>query len=292
MLFILRLQKRKYHDRELAKAELRSLFHDLNPILPNVGPLKIEKGILWLEINEKHFDEIVKRSPRLGYFREILILEENENGNIKFQSKNFVEKIIYSQNDEELKNRSADKREFLIETNKGLKKVRGFRGDGSESGPKALPIIEAKLLVNLAFVKDGQRFLDPFAGIGGIILEAKDLGFEIYSSDISEKVAKGLEEFGSKHFVADAKKLPFEDNFFDSIATEFPFSKSTHEEIPLWFAEMQRVTKENAPIVIMCTLKQANILKSLVKNKFIDLDFETKRGGKKVRIIRIKALTF
>lgn len=287
MLFILRLQKRKFHDRELAKADLQSLFHDFNPNLPKVGPLQTEKGILWLEIDEKYFDEVIKRSPRLGYFREILILEEHENGNIKFQNKKYSGKIIYSQNKEELKNRSADKREFLVETTEGLKRVKGFRGDGSESGPKALPVIEAKLLVNLAFVKDSQKFLDPFAGIGGIVLEAIDSGFEVYSSDLSEKVAAGLKEFGSTHFIADAKNLPFEENHFDAIATEFPFAKSTHDEIPFWLAELKRVTKESSPIVIMCTFKQANILKSLVKNKFIDLDFETKRGGKEVRIIRI-----
>ena len=100
----------------------------------------------------------------------------------------------------------------------------------------------ARCMVNLARTPRGGTLLDPFSGIGGILLEAGLMGAKPIGVDIDERMIEGarknLEASGITEFeltVGDARKLP--ELEVDAIATDPPFGRqastagSTTEEL-------------------------------------------------------------
>lgn len=93
----------------------------------------------------------------------------------------------------------------------------------------------AQVMLNLAGLKPGQSFYDPFCGTGGILVEGVGMGLRCYGSDISpEAVEKAkhnlawiLDQNGTdmkdaphKLFVKDARALDSISFPFDAIVTE------------------------------------------------------------------------
>ena len=62
----------------------------------------------------------------------------------------FQDKQIY-------KKHSADNRKFIIRQNNKDKVVYGYRGDGSEMGRRALPVEDARCMVNLCLFRPGLK---------------------------------------------------------------------------------------------------------------------------------------
>jgi len=90
----------------------------------------------------------------------------------------------------------------------------------------------ARFMVNLAMVKEGSLFLDPFAGSMSIPIEAASLGAYAVGGEIDAVSATGgfenmnnLFAAGWDVLVADAVHSPFKDGTFDSIATDPPFGR-------------------------------------------------------------------
>ncbi|MGC8600895.1 MAG: hypothetical protein ACP5GO_00810 [Thermoprotei archaeon] len=90
----------------------------------------------------------------------------------------------------------------------------------------------ARFLVNLAMVKEGSLFLDPFAGSMSIPAEAASLGAYVIGSDVDIQSAQGGFENMKNMFisgwdvlVADAIHPPFREGIFDSIASDPPFGR-------------------------------------------------------------------
>lgn len=90
----------------------------------------------------------------------------------------------------------------------------------------------ARFMVNLAMVREGSLFLDPFAGSMSIPAEAVSLGAYAVGGDIDAvSAAGGLENMrnafaaGWDVLVADAVHPPFKDGVFNSIATDPPFGR-------------------------------------------------------------------
>ena len=93
----------------------------------------------------------------------------------------------------------------------------------------------SKILINLSRVKEDDLMLDPFCGIGGILIEALVQDIRVYGVDKDAKAIKGaLENMKwlkqnfqiKKPYIIerwDAKKVP--DKQFDAIATETPLGK-------------------------------------------------------------------
>jgi len=88
----------------------------------------------------------------------------------------------------------------------------------------------ARCLVNLARAKRGEVLLDPFCGVGGILIEAGVMGCRVVGSDLDPRmVSKAFKNL--KHFhinpdglvVADARKAPFIRTV--SIATDPPYGR-------------------------------------------------------------------
>jgi tRNA (guanine10-N2)-dimethyltransferase len=93
----------------------------------------------------------------------------------------------------------------------------------------------ARCVVNLARPPDGAIFLDPFCGVGGILLEAVAIRCRAIGADADPRMIRGartnLTHYGAKPFglmVADATKIPIRG--VESIVTDPPYGReaSTH----------------------------------------------------------------
>ena len=96
--------------------------------------------------------------------------------------------------------------------------------------PGTLMPIFARCMVNLARTPRGGTLLDPFCGVGGILLEAGLIGAKLVGIDIEREMIEGarknLEASGIADFelkVGDARKLPALE--VDAIATDPPFGR-------------------------------------------------------------------
>jgi tRNA (guanine10-N2)-dimethyltransferase len=96
--------------------------------------------------------------------------------------------------------------------------------------PSTLRPTMARSMVNLARTPQGGTFLDPFCGVGGLLLEAGLIGAKVIGIDINREMVDGarnnLEAYGIRDFqlmVGDARKLPALE--IDAIATDPPYGR-------------------------------------------------------------------
>ena len=94
--------------------------------------------------------------------------------------------------------------------------------------PSTMPPKLARCLVNLSEVRDGETFLDPFCGVGGIAIEASLLGCNVVGIDALSRMVRSarrnLAHFGLKSFGllrGDARNIPL--RRVDAIATDPPY---------------------------------------------------------------------
>lgn len=86
----------------------------------------------------------------------------------------------------------------------------------------------ARGMVNLSGAVEGTRFLDPFCGVGGILLEASLLGCDVIGIDALKRMVRGsrrnLRHFNTQPFAllrGDARSIPVRD--IGAIATDPPY---------------------------------------------------------------------
>ncbi len=86
----------------------------------------------------------------------------------------------------------------------------------------------ARSMVNLSSAVEGTRFMDPFCGVGGILLEASLLGCNIIGIDAIKRMVRGSRR-NLRHFQmkpadlirGDARHLPVRD--IEAVATDPPY---------------------------------------------------------------------
>ena len=129
----------------------------------------------------------------------------------------------------------------------GIETYQKPKGSIAERSPKKRPVTHAatmkpklaRCMVNLSRAQSKKLFLDPFCGVGGLLIEAGLIGCKLIGCDIKLSMVKGalknLLFFGlipEGLFQADARHLPF--NSISSIATDPPYGTSaTTLKIPL-----------------------------------------------------------
>ena len=115
----------------------------------------------------------------------------------------------------------------------------------------------ARLLVNLARVKQGSVLLDPLCGTGGILIEAGLMGLKIMGRDIDERMVDGcirnLDFYGLKGDIRvgdalkpDGKSQGMNGEFpgkFPKADTEFPKADAIVTDLP--YARSSFVTEKN-----------------------------------------------
>ena len=98
--------------------------------------------------------------------------------------------------------------------------------------PSTMPPKIARCMVNLARAKPQGTFLDPFAGVGGISIEAAVIGCKVVGIDASLRMLRGTRR-NFKHFGlealgllnGDARHTPVHD--LDAIATDPPYGRGS-----------------------------------------------------------------
>ncbi len=118
---------------------------------------------------------------------------------------------------------SRDKKQFL-ERQPDLKPY--FR-------PGVIVPKSARALVNISEIERGEVLLDPMCGAGTILTEAGLMGIDFVGveayADIVEGCAINLKHYGMPVNVlrGDVRALPFKDETFQTIITDFPYLKSS-----------------------------------------------------------------
>lgn len=104
----------------------------------------------------------------------------------------------------------------------------------------------AQIMLNLAGLKPGQPFYDPFCGTGGILVEGVGMGLKCFGSDISpeavekakhnlawilDKNGTDMKDAPHKLFVKDARSLDSISFPFDAIVTEGYLGPTLNREV-------------------------------------------------------------
>ncbi|MEA3404026.1 MAG: hypothetical protein U9R79_22545 [Armatimonadota bacterium] len=117
---------------------------------------------------------------------------------------------------------------------------------------RRLSCCDAMVMLNLARVDAGALVVDPFAGIGGIALEARRMGLQCLSGDIALALAPGLREVsGGLAAIWDAAALPLSDACADAVVTEPPYEEQLQADVAAAMPEMARILKPCAYAVVL-----------------------------------------
>ena len=147
----------------------------------------------------------------------------------------------------------------------------------------------SKILINLSGAKRSDLMLDPFCGIGGILIEGLIMGINVYGSDKDSKAIKGAvdnlawlkQNFNIKnHYIVerrDAKKVL--NKQFDAIATETPLGKIVKHKPNRQDAEDTIINFERVVMPILRQLRDvkkrdARIAITFPKIRNIGVDYE------------------
>jgi hypothetical protein len=263
LIFHLRTARRKA--REAALFEAESLLRDLLVQRESGGPLSEQKGVFWLSLPADQLSTAIERLPRLGYSAAIDGLEPlhgKTSDSVKWRGRHYLIAKLYESDEKALREQAPDRRSFALQTSDGeVRDVVGYRGDGGQLSKRGLPVIDARLLVNLVYrSNEGALLLDPFAGVGGVLIEAIASGFHVLSGDIDPVLRFGLANTGAAHCVFDAVRLPYPDNSIDGIATEPPYDLEALYTVAAALAEMVRVLRDGGRIAMLCVPSQAPVL--------------------------------
>ncbi len=112
----------------------------------------------------------------------------------------------------------------------------------------------SRAMVNLTRFKEGDVFLDPFAGTGSLALEAAESGAQALVSDQSSRMARGSLS-NMKHYRqdwlgavrADAFSLPL--TAVDAIATDLPYGRASSTRGKAT-AEVARAAIQSLPLLL------------------------------------------
>jgi len=277
LVFYLRPARSKASD--VAIAEVLALLQMPHAWISEQGPLSEQGGLFWIMLTAHRLDEAMVRLSRLGYTSAVDVLEptyepakvsrhRDETSRLEpWHRQGYHLRRIYEEDCQEMRELSPDCRTILLEcSDHTARPVTGYRENSPCLSQRGLPVYDARLLVNLVTTSGGGRLLDPFAGIGGIVLEALAGGYTVYSTDNDPALCHGLSDLGSQHTVADARALPFADAMFDAIATELPYHDSATPAVVASLAECSRVLKPGCKLAVFCAASQAAALRQQAAN--------------------------
>lgn len=273
LIFYLWSARRKA--RAVALAEALSLLRDLQARASNKGPLSEQGGLFWILLPSEKLEAARVRLPRLGYTAAVDWVEPISGpvdhskrrsvmpkDALQWRHRWYRRHRLFEEDPQTIREGAPDRRTFLLETAAGsVRPVTGYRGDGGDLSRRGLAVPDARLLVNLVAAEPGGLFLDPFAGAGGLVIEALASGYEVMSADLDPILRHGLTHLGARHLVADARHLPFPDEIFDAIATEPPYHQEATPLVAEALREIYRVLKKGRRLAMLCAASQADVLR-------------------------------
>jgi hypothetical protein len=264
-MLVLHLRAARRRAGAAALAEALALLHDLEPSAPAGGPLADRGGVIWVEVPEGRLAAATARLPRLGYSTAVdLLVADQAPGRggrppaVRWRRRSWRLERLHAEDAAGHRARAPDRREFWLEAGGGpARPVRGYRGGAGALERRGLPVCDARLLVNLVAPAGPGRLLDPFAGVGGVALEARAAGWTALTADLDPALRHGLGRLGAAHLVADARALPLGTGSLDALATEPPYNRAVGPLADQVLAETHRLLRPGGATAWLCAAWQA-----------------------------------
>ena len=296
-VLVLQLHEARKKARAAAVAEVAALLEDVGCRPLRGGPLSDVSGIAWVAVNTTHVSELMERIAPLGYSSSVwLAVPGSEAGSdrnwsrARWKGTEYVLQPIYSESIAELQREAPDRRPFLLECGDGVvRRIVGYRGGRGPMEHRALPVLDARLLVNILGRPAGGLMLDPFAGAGSILLYGRRAGWRTVSVDIDRTLRYGLLEIAGNHVVGDAAQLPFRSSSLDAIATEPPYHPSAISIVIGAVEEASRVLRPRGRMSMLVSADQASVVRTAAQRSgfTIDIDIDVSRKGTAVTCLRM-----
>jgi hypothetical protein len=298
-IIVCKIRNSRLKAKQIAIIEIIFAQIDNEILMIKNGPLGDIKGIVSFLCPKENLNLFKDRLFGIGYCYKFYLLDfEGEtkkipaglitNNPLIWKGRKFSICDFYCQDSKIYEEQSSHKREFKTSHDGEIKTITGYRGDGSELGRRALPVEDARCMVNLSLPNKNKKFLDPFAGAGGIIYQFKYIMPDgtVTSIDIDPVLKPGLEFYGSTHYVMNTIDASFSKNSFDSVITETPFSEKAVDDIITAFNKINSWLSDNGVFVIMCEKAQCSrIYNSMAeKNIYLLFNHEIDRKGMDVEI--------
>lgn len=293
-VLVFRLDDARRRAQCAAVAEALALIGTLGAHTLQDGPLGTQRGLFHLALPSDSLDAATLLVRRLGYtsvVERVVFLDAartRRSRAARWKGRPYVLEPVYRIDRGERRDHAPDRREFVVPAaGGGVRRVVGYRGGDSATARRGLPVVDARLLVNLAFRGSPCPLLDPFAGAGGIVAEARAAKAVVYSADVDPFVRYGLQHLGARHVVADARRLPFASGCFGAIASEPPFDPDTTAAVCDALREIDRVLHGPGTVAVMVAAHQAAAIRDAAallawRN---DLDEPVDRKGTAVHVL-------
>jgi len=299
-VILCKIKNSRIKAKQIAILEMIFLQFDNEILFVKNCPLGDIKGIIAFLCPKKNLISFKERLKFLGYCYTFYLLDFDNftNKNIIgmdsinpmiWKGKRFSATMFFKQDNKIYTEQSSHNRKFkIINSNNEIKHIQGYRGNGSELGRRALPVEDARCMVNLSQPWKNKKMLDPFAGAGGIIYQFKYIVPEgiMTSIDIDPVIKPGLESYGSTHYAMSAADASFPENSFDSVITEVPFSNNAEIDIIKTLKNINSCLSENGVYVIMCENNQTEFIQKTMEelNNFKLFEHKIDRKGIDVEI--------
>jgi hypothetical protein len=263
-VLVLHLRSARLKAREVAVAEVVAVLRDLDARPATGGPLAETRGVVWVSVPAEHKATAAARLSHLGYSEAVEVVEwpgeASPEGAVRltrWRRREVALRSVYSEPDAMLRREAPDRRTFLLECGDGVvRPVTGYRGGRRALEHRALPAVDARLLVNLVHSPTRGVLLDPYAGAGGVVLAALRAGWSTISLDSDPSLRFGLAAFGAKHLLADATALPLRAGSVDVVATEPPYHRSAKGDVLASVGEMARVLRRGGRASLLVAADQ------------------------------------
>jgi SAM-dependent methyltransferase len=263
-VLICHLRPARRKARLLAQGEALALLETFAARPLDGGPLSESGGVFWVEIDAGDIEPARLRLPLLGYTTGVQTLVPvlgRQGADLRWRGVDYTLETLYEEDPALAREAAPDRRPFLGRVSGELRQIKGYRGDGSALSRRVLPAYDARMLANLAVGGGRGSALDPFAGVGGILLALARPGVALVSVDIDPWLGHGLARLScGRHQTADARHLPFGDGSVAAIATEPLFDPEADEAVVASIAELARVLAPGGRLALICAARQSSML--------------------------------
>jgi hypothetical protein len=299
---VLHLRPSRRKAREAAMAEVATVLEDLGGRPLPGGPLSEVAGVAWVAVGPAPRARIAGRVAQLGYTEavDLVVPAAEVEGDpeatwtrARWRGEDVVLVPVHAEPPETLRAEAPDRRSFLLECGDGVtRRIAGYRGGRGPLEHRALPPADARLLVNLVArpSRGGGTLLDPFAGAGGVVLQAGRAGWAAVSADVDPTLRHGLAELGGgRHVVADAAALPLGAASVDAIATEPPYHGGATAIVVAAVAQAARVLRPGGRLAMLVATAQAAAVREAAgaSGLAVDVDVAIDRKGTDVTCLRM-----
>jgi hypothetical protein len=297
---VLKIVRSRRKARSAAVAEVVAVLEDLGGRPLPGGPRSEVAGVAWAAVDkEAPLVELSHRLDRLGYCEAVDLAvpraeldEPDERWPMaRWRGADVVLVPVQSHGTDELRAEAPDQRSFLLECDDGVvRRIQGYRGGRGPLEHRALPTSDARLLVNLVHQSDGGTLLDPFAGAGSVILQARSRGWRTLSSDVDRRLRFGLAELADYHVVADAASLPVQPGRVDAVATEPPYDNRALDCVQSSVGQAAAVLRPGGRIAMLIASTQVEQVRrsALETGLLVDLELPIDRRGLAVTCLRMR----